>query len=131
VKRILSWILMLALFVSGAPLAAQTSSTGGRTSADYWRRYTEKLPIGSTIKVRTSDGKRITAVLAIVDESGITVELKTRRPEEPRLIPFDELRQIELKQNGSSRAKAAAIGVGVGVASFFAGWLLLFVAYGD
>ena len=61
----------------------------------------------------------MTAVLAVVDESGITVEPKTRVPESPRHISFDQLQQLELKQDGMSAGKAAAIGVATGVASFF------------
>jgi hypothetical protein len=87
---------------------------------DYWIRYTSRLPIGQTVNVRTTDGKRTTGVLAIVDDTGITLQPKTRVPEPPRHIPFTQLQQVELRQNGSSSAKAAGIGVAVGVGTFFA-----------
>ena len=128
-KRILSLIVIVALMGSATAASAQSAGTSTPRSADYWLRYTEKLPVGSTIRVRTSDGKRMTAVLAVVDETGITVEPKTRVPESPRHISFDQLQQLELKQTGMSAGKAAAIGVGVGVASFFGILLILAAAW--
>src|SRR3989442_3231216 len=104
--RALSVVVMLALFLSGDVLMAQAVST-----AEYWQKYTAKLPIGSTIKIRTTDGKRLTAVLAVVDDSSITVEPKTRVPESPRVIPFDRLQQLELKDaSGSGIGRAVANG---------------------
>src|SRR5436190_5065693 len=105
-KRLLSPGLVIALLVSAAAADAQ--------SIDYWSKYASKLPIGSTVRVRTTDGRRTTAVLAIVDDTGITIHPKTRRPEPPRHIAFDQLSQLEIKENGASTAKAAAIGVATG-----------------
>lgn len=129
--RILSLVLTVVLAVSSSPAMAQTPSGAETPSDDYWMRYTEKLPIGSTVRVRTSDGKRVTAVLAIVDGTGITVEPKTRVPEAPRHIPFAELEQLELQQHGSSLAKTVGIGVAVGVSSFFGIMLIMFAAWSD
>jgi hypothetical protein len=117
-KRIVSVVLLGALIGSNVPVNAQALSSGGDRSEDYWMKYTERLPIGSTLKIRTTDGKRMTAVLAIVDNAGITVEPKTRVPESPQVIPFNQLAQVELKDHGSSVAKAIAIGAGIGGATF-------------
>jgi hypothetical protein len=129
--RILSLVLTVVFAVSSGPAMAQAPSGAESRSEDYWMTYTEKLPIGSTIRVRTRDGKRATAVLAIVDGTGITVEPKTRVPEAPRHIPFAELEQLELRQHGSSLGKAVGIGVAVGVSSFFASLLIALAAWGD
>ena len=99
----------------------------GRLLADL---YTE-APDPIDDWARTVDGKRLTVVLAIVDDTGITVEPKTRVPEEPRHIPFAALQQVELAQSGASTGKAVAIGVGVGVASFFGIMLVMLAALGD
>ena len=118
-RRIISLAVLVA-FIAG-PAAADAQST------DYWSKYAAKLPIGSTVRVRTADGRRFTAVLAIVDDTGITVAPKTRRPEAPRHIPFDQLTQLELRLEGDgSVAKAAAIGVASGVGAFFGMLLILF-----
>ena len=124
-KRFISLIVLLTLVGSTTAANAQSAATG--RSSDYWLKYTGRLPVGSTIRLRTSDGKRLTAVLAIVDETGITVEPRTRRPEPPRHIPFDQLEQLELRQSGMGAGKAAAIGVATGVGTFF-GILLILLA---
>jgi hypothetical protein len=123
-KRMVSVVVIATLFASGVPLGAQTSG-------DFWIRYTEKLPIGSTIRIRTTDGARMTAVLAIVDDTGITLEPKTRVPEPPRHIPFERIEQLELKENGVGVGKAIAIGVGAGAATFFGILLVMVAAYAD
>jgi len=120
-NRTFSIVLLLAL-LSGNVLMAQAVST-----AEYWQKYTAKLPIGSTIRIRMTDGKRLTAVLAVVDDSSITVEPKTRVPEAPRVIPFDRLQQLELKDaGGSGIGRAVAIGAGIGAATFLGLLLMAF-----
>jgi hypothetical protein len=126
-KRILSLGIAVALLITTPAVNAQSPGITTARSADYWLRYTAKLPIGATVRVRTADGKRMTAVLAIVDETGITVEPKTRVPESPRHIAFDQLAQVELKENHSNAAKSAAIGVATGAGTFF-GILLILAA---
>jgi hypothetical protein len=122
-KRIISSVIVAVLIASSVSVAAQgpsgatsSSSRIGR-SDQYWMTYASKLPIGSTVRVRTTDGERITAALAIVDDSGITLEPKTRIPERPRHVPYEKLDQITLKENGGV-AKAVGIGLAVGVGSF-------------
>ncbi len=80
--------------------------------------------------MRTTDGKRHTAVLALVDRDGITVELKSRIPEPARRISYDQIQQLELKTNGSSVAKAAAVGSAIGAGTFL-GLLMLVAANWD
>lgn len=108
---------MIVLIVAGV-LIVSAVSAGAQTTPNYWMDYTSKLPIGSTVRVRTTDGQRITGVLTIVNDTGITVQAKTRVPEPPRHVPFEQLAQVELKTGGSSVGKAVGIGVAVGVGSF-------------
>jgi hypothetical protein len=118
-KRILSFIVIAALL--GSSVAANAQSLRGASAAEsltYWQTYTGKLPIGSTVRVRTTNGKRTTGVLAIVDNTGITIAPKTRLPESPRHISFDQLEQVEIKESGMGAGKAAAIGVAAGAATF-------------
>jgi hypothetical protein len=117
-KRIVSLLVIIAIVWSSVAARAQSAGTSTARSSSYWLSYTQKLPIGSTIHVRTMDGKRVTAVLAIVDDTGITIDRKTRIPESPRHIAFDQLQQVEIKESGMGAGKAAAIGVGVGAATF-------------
>jgi hypothetical protein len=123
-KRIISSIIAGVLIASSVPINAQTRSTAAGSSGrfdrsnQYWMAYAGKLPIGSTVRVRTTDGTRMTAVLAVVDDSGITLEPKTRIPERPMHVPYEKLDQLSLKENGSNTAKAVGIGLAVGVGSF-------------
>ena len=128
-RRLTSAAVMLTLLIGNTVVCGQQLDTDPR-SQEYWYAYAGKLPIGSTVRVRTTDGERLTAVLAVVDEESLTLELRTRIPEAPRRIPFDRITQLELKQNGSSLAKAIAIGAGIGAATVF-GILALIVASFD
>ncbi len=127
-KRLISSFVLIALFVPGAAVAGQGSII--ERSPGYWYSYAEKLPIGSTVRLRTTDGTRRTAVLTHVDQDGITVELKSRIPEPARRVPFDQIQQLELKTNGSSIAKAAAVGSAIGAGTFL-GLLALLAANWD
>jgi hypothetical protein len=124
----------ISLFVLMCQLAPCAAFAGQGTiverSPGYWYSYAGKLPIGSTVRVRTTDGKRHTAVLTVVDQDGITVELKSRIPEPARRIRFDDIRQLELKTNGSSVAKAAAVGSAIGAGTFL-GLLALLLSNWD
>jgi hypothetical protein len=122
-RRLWSSAVIFAFLASAVAANAQTR--------DYWVQYTSKLPIGSTVHVRTIDGKRITAVLAIVDDTGITIAPKTRRPEAPRHIAFDQLSQVEVKQGGMGPGKAIGIGIASGAGAFLAIMAILFVAIDD
>jgi hypothetical protein len=115
-KRFMSSIVLVSLIAPGVALAEQGVVV--ERSPGYWYSYAEKLPIGATVRVRTADGKRRTAVLAVVDRDGITLESKTRVPEPARWFPYEQIQQLELKTNGSSVAKAAAVGAAIGAGTF-------------
>ena len=109
--------LVIACLLAPAIAFAEQGVVVDRTPA-YWYAYAEKLPIGATVRVRTTDGKRHTAVLSLVDRDGITVEMKTRIPEPARRFHYDQIQQLELKGNGASMAKAAAVGAAIGAGTF-------------
>lgn len=114
---------------SGSRAAGRTGNgTAARQDPDVWQRYAARLPIGSTVRIGTTDGERLTAVLMIVDDSGITVKPKTRIPEPARQVPFDRLVKLEIAGEGASVARAAAIGGGVGAGVFLGLLMLLFAS---
>ena len=128
-KLFISSIVMMCLFAPGAAFAGQGVAV--ERSPGYWYLYAEKLPIGATVRVRTTDGKRHTAVLALVDRDGITVERRSRIPEPARRISYDQIQQLELKTtNGASIAKAVAIGSAIGAGTFL-GLLMMLAANWD
>ena len=116
-KRYVSSLVLMCLLAPSMALAEQ-GVVVDRTPG-YWYAYAEKLPIGATVRVRTTDGKRHTAILSLVDRDGITVETKSRIPEPARRISYEQIQQLELKtNNGASMAKAAAVGAAIGAGTF-------------
>ena len=114
------WVSSLVLMCVLAPSIAlgEQGVVVDRTPA-YWYAYAEKLPIGATVRIRTTDGKRQTAVLSLVDRDSITVEIKSRIPEPARRFSYNQIQQLELKtNNGASMAKAAAVGAAIGAGTF-------------
>jgi hypothetical protein len=129
-----SALSLAAQAVAAAPPRTEVqaaSGTGARQDAmspDLWRQYSARLPIGSTVRLRTTGGERLTAILLVVDDTGITVKPKTRVPEPARHVPFDRLGELELARGGSNLAKAAAIGGAVGGGVFLGLLMLLFAS---
>jgi hypothetical protein len=132
IRRLALVVFFVSVLLVAATLTLMSVSAGAQEigTNDYWMKYASRLPIGSTVKVRTTDGKRMTAVLAVVDDTGVTLQPKTRIPEPPRHVPFAQLAQIELREHGSGAGKAAAIGVSVGVGAFL-GMLAILAASWD
>ena len=126
-KPLTALLVMMTLLMPNAGVFAQQPERVQRTD-EYWFAYASKLPIGATIRARTTDGQRHTGVLTLVDREGITVERRTRVPEPPLRIAFSQLDQLQLKENGSGVAKAIGIGIAVGAGAFFGIALLLAAA---
>ena len=120
--RIICLLVVFSMVSGAAQLLAQSKADGHSiTPPEYWQKYTQALPIGTMVRVRTQDGKRVTGTLAVVDENGVTIAPKTRVPEPPRVIPFTDLAQLEPKTDGGvNLAKAVAIGAAVGAGTFLA-----------
>jgi hypothetical protein len=123
--RLISSFMVICL-VAPALVFAEQGTVVERTPG-YWYSYAEKLPIGATVRLRTTDGRRHTAILTVVDRDGITVESRSRIPEPARRVTYDQIRQLELKTaNGASMAKAAAVGAAIGAGTFFGLLALVF-----
>lgn len=117
-------LLALSTLTANVVLAAQGGEPIAR-SPEYWFAYASKLPIGSTVRVRTTDGQRETAILTVVDRDSITLD-RTRNSAAPVRIVYAQLEQLELQKQGSGVGKAIAIGAAVGAATFFG--IMLFFA---
>jgi hypothetical protein len=112
-KRTCAVAIISALMFT-ASAAAGERAADRQDAGDLWRAFVQRLPIGSVVKIRTRDGAQLTAILFVVDETGMTVKPKTRYAEPARRITFDRLDNVELQRQGVSYGKAAAIGAGVG-----------------
>jgi hypothetical protein len=122
-KRTLSVLTIAAmtLAAAGARAYAQQPDRAPQNS-EMWRAYVEHFPIGSTVNIRTTAGERLTAVLLIVDDTGMTVKPKTRFPEPARRVAFDRIEDLSVRQGRVSIAKYAGVGAAVGAGVFM--WLL-------
>jgi hypothetical protein len=123
---------MRGIFASAVVLALTLTATVSaypQLSPVVWRNVSEKLPIGSVLKIRTTSGERLTAILFVVDDTGIIVKPKTRIPEPARRVPYVLIDNLQLDNSKSSFGKAAAIGAGVGAGVF--GFVILLLTHLD
>jgi hypothetical protein len=142
-KRACSVILLVALTANCAargPSLTRTTAIVASPVApqagavpDVWRQYAQQLRVGSTVRVRTASGERLTATLLVTGNESISVSPKTRVPEPIREIRFDTIQQLEVvtTKQGSSVARAVAVGAGVGAGVFFGLLLFALAAWGD
>ena len=104
--------------VSLAGIAAAGAQTSGPEVAAL-RTAAQRVPIGATIKLRTTDGQRFKAVLFAVDEDGITVKPATRTPVASMKIPFDRVDSMERDEGRVHFGRYIGIGAAVGGAMLF------------
>ena len=101
--------------VATAPVCAQ--SPGPEAAAR--RNAAQRVPIGATIKLRTTDGQRLKAVLFGVDDDGIIVKPATRIPGVSRRIAFDRLDSLERDEGRIHWGRYIGVGAAVGGAMLF------------
>jgi small nuclear ribonucleoprotein (snRNP)-like protein len=83
--------------------------------AGDWQRVAESVPLGSRVKVQTTDGHRISGTLMRVDSTALLVKQNTRYPEPAIQVAFSDVAKNERhKEGGFNVAKAIAIGVASG-----------------
>lgn len=127
VSRSIAMILIITLMstMTSTPLAAQDSGTG------LLRSYVEKLPIGSTVKVKMKEGKGVKGTLMVIEPDAIVIKPKTRIARPERRLPLTEIEFVELQErNGSNIAKSVVVGLATGAGAFL-GLMLLAVAIID
>jgi hypothetical protein len=112
-------VLSIAALLFSGTAGAQDSAS---PSFSLWRARAEQIPIGATVKLRTSAGERLTAVLLAVDESGIVVKPATRIPERSRRLPYSTLNRLDRHEDHVSFGKYIGVGAAIGGALFL--WLI-------
>ena len=100
----------VASLLAVAPLKAQPPS--GDAAAR--RSIAQQMPVGATVKLRTTDGRRLKAVLFSVDEDGITVKPVTRIPVASLKIAFDRIDTMERDEGRLHMGRFTGIGAGAG-----------------
>jgi hypothetical protein len=93
---------------------AVAASAAKSQEAETWRRVAEAIPLGTKVKIQTTDGKRVSGTLMRVDTASVMVKKNTRLPEPAIVVPFDTVANLE-KDTGSNVNVARAILIGAGV----------------
>jgi hypothetical protein len=106
-------IVAIALIASLFNLVS--ANAYAQQESENWRRVAQAIPLGSKVKVRTLEGKRVSGTLMSVDTASLMVKKNTRVPEPAVIVLFTDVSTLE-KDNGSNVnvAKAILIGAGVG-----------------
>ena len=107
--------IAFALIVSLLSLGA-THALAQQSEATAWRQVAETIPLGSRVKVQTTDGRRMSGTLMRVDGNELMVKRNTRHPEPAVTVPFDRVSRLEKEQpgNGVNIGKAIAVSVATG-----------------
>jgi len=133
-KRLCALILIPALLSASCAARGAATAVRSQDPPELWQRYAAKLPVGSAVRIATTDGDRFNGTLLIVGDTGITVKPITRVSEPVRHVRFDQLAQLELQGSGSSpgeRAAAVGIGIATGAGVFLGSLFLLFALFSD
>jgi hypothetical protein len=101
-------------------------------TADVWRQFSAKVPLGTELRVRLRNGQRFTATLVGATDDGLLLQPKTRIPVDLQRVGYDAIALLEQRRDsGLSAAKAAAIGVAAGAGAFLATMLIFIAAVDD
>ena len=113
-QALTSFMVILALALTPSMVLGQQSlSTEDETAA--FKKLASAIPPGTRLKIRTKDGRRLTATQMAADEHRIVVKRDARVPEPAVGIGFAELARLERAQKGGfSVGKALGIGLAAG-----------------
>jgi hypothetical protein len=112
-RRIMASVLVAVLCVGPAETFAAQKAAGVAEEAAALATLAAAIPLGSRIKVQTSDGRRLKGTLMSVSADGIIVKRETRMPEPALSIPFPTLAKLQLDRSDSGISVGKAIGIGL------------------
>ena len=108
-------VVVVALAIAPSLAAAQQAVPPAAESAAF-KQLAAGIPLGTRVKVRTSEGRRLTATVMALEDERIILKRLSRTPEPAIALRFDELTELRRDDGkGFSVAKAIAIGVAAGV----------------
>ncbi len=116
--------VMIAALAVPQALAAQATE-------NVWRRFVEKVDVGTELQVRLASGQRFRATLIEVRDEAVLMLPRTRVPVPIQPVPYGEIVALERTRHGIGAGKAAAIGVATGAGTVFAILAILFATLDD
>ena len=113
--RDITIVIVIAALVFATPVSAQDALTRDAETAAF-QQLASGIPPGTRVKVRTTDGRRLTATFMASDDLHIVVKRHSRVPEPAVAIAFAELAELRREErSGFSNGKAIGIGLAAGV----------------
>ncbi len=82
--------------------------------AAQWQAFAQRLPPGSFVAVRLTDGSRFRGTVVSVTDSGLSVMPRTRIPAGLRTVPFEAVAEIEPQKRPMSAGRKVITGLAVG-----------------
>ena len=114
--RDITIVIVIAALVFATPIAAAQDALARNAETAAFQQLAGGIPLGSRVKVRTTDGRRLTATLMTVDDRHIVVKRLSRVPEPAVAIAFADLAELRREErSGFSIGKAIGIGLAAGV----------------
>ena len=114
--RLFTVVMIIAALVTGPALVRAQEPLAPSIETAAFQQLAAGIPIGSRVKVRTTDGRRMTATLMAADSQRVIVKRRSRVPEPAVSIAFAELSELRRDEGGGmSVGKAIGIGLAAGV----------------
>jgi hypothetical protein len=110
------------------------SSAAGATAqtvAETWRRFAERLEVGTELNVRLEDGRRVRATLVGVADDAVLLQPRTRVPVPVQAVAYEKIVSLEPAGKGIGAGKAVAIGAATGAGAFFGIMAIMVALMGD
>ena len=137
-KRLLAVLVCVSVAAPGCGARASFLRTrtwpemeAAAVSQTITRSYADGLPLGGRVRVSLKNGESFAATFMGVDGEAVRLQRRTRMPEPPVTVPFDDLAALSIEEGGIGVGKAIAIGAGVGAATFLGILALLMLTIDD
>ena len=114
--RTITIVIVITALVLAPGVATAQGALGRAAETAAFQQLAGGIPPGSRVKVRTTDGLRLTATFMAVDDRHIVVKRHSRVPEPAVAIAFADLTELRREErSGFSIGKAIGIGLAAGV----------------
>jgi hypothetical protein len=125
-RKLLALLTCASLLVSGCATAGATRvpASPSPVNRDLLAEFVHGLPLGSNVRVDLTNGHVIKGTLMKATDTVLVVQRRTRIPEPPDEIAFDQVTAVQLQANGGP-GKAIAIGAAAGAAAALGVLLIL------
>jgi hypothetical protein len=114
--RAITIVIVIAAIVLAPPVVSAQDALTRDAEMAAFQQLANGIPPGSRVKVRTTDGRRLTATFMAADDRHIVVKRHSRVPEPAIAIEFADLAELRREErSGFSIGKAIGIGLAAGV----------------